>query len=187
MKITQVEWVTVGKEAIKDYGKDDIAGLAAEMAYWIIFSLFPFFIFMATLTGIINRFTGTDLYKQITEGLFSALEPSTAQTIQRAFDDHPDLVHQILDAGIGEGRFGDGEFHNGRQFFRASTCLPGSGERPDQVVVLQLVGEKVGCTVKSLGELDEAVIRPGASYLPGLGGEPGDLPKVPDLGHVRLR
>jgi membrane protein len=86
MKITQVEWVTVGKAAFKEYGKDDIAGLAAEMAYWIVFSLFPFFIFMATLTGIINRFTGADLYAQITTSLFSALEPSTAETIKKALD-----------------------------------------------------------------------------------------------------
>jgi membrane protein len=84
MKITQVEWVPVGKAAIKEYGKDDIAGLAAEMAYWIVFSIFPFFIFLATLTGIINRFSGVDLYGRITTNLFSALEPSTAETIEKA-------------------------------------------------------------------------------------------------------
>jgi membrane protein len=84
MKISQVEWVPVGKAAIKEYGKDDIAGLAAEMAYWIVFSLFPFFIFMATLTGIINRFSGVDLYGRITTNLFSALETSTAETIEKA-------------------------------------------------------------------------------------------------------
>jgi membrane protein len=86
MKISQVEWVTVGKAAIKEYGKDDIAGLAAEMAYWIVFSLFPFFIFMAFLTGIINQFTGIDLYERITTSLFRSLEPSTAETIQKALD-----------------------------------------------------------------------------------------------------
>jgi membrane protein len=86
MKITQVEWGKVGKAAIKEYGKDDIAGLASEMAYWIVFSLFPFFIFMATLTGIINRFTGTDLYTSITNSLFSALDQSTAETLRKALD-----------------------------------------------------------------------------------------------------
>src|SRR5215204_4750345 len=87
MKISQVEWVPVGKAAIKEYGKDDIAGLAAEMAYWIVFSLFPFFIFMATLTGIINRFTGADLYTSITNSLFSVLEPTTAETLRKALND----------------------------------------------------------------------------------------------------
>jgi membrane protein len=87
MKISQVEWVTVGKAAIKEYGKDDVAGLAAEMAYWIIFSLFPFFIFMATLTGIINQITGKDFYENITTSLFSVLEPTTAETLRKALDD----------------------------------------------------------------------------------------------------
>lgn len=86
MKLSQVEWVPVGKAAVKEYGKDDIAGLAAEMAYWIVFSLFPFFIFMATLTGIINRFTGADLYSNITTSLFSALDDTTAETIRKALD-----------------------------------------------------------------------------------------------------
>ena len=82
MKLSQIEWVPVTKAAVKEYGKDDIAGLAAEMAYWIIFSLFPFFIFMATLAGIIQRFTGKNLYADITNNLYSVLEPSTAETLQ---------------------------------------------------------------------------------------------------------
>lgn len=86
MKITQVEWGKVGKAAIKEYGKDDIAGLAAEMAYWIVFSLFPFIIFMATLTGIINRFTGADLYTSITNSLFSVLDSTTAETLRKALE-----------------------------------------------------------------------------------------------------
>jgi membrane protein len=83
MKITQVEWGKVSKAAIKEYGKDDIAGLAAQMAYWIVFSLFPFFIFLATLTGIINRFTGKDLYANITNNLYSVLDQSTADTLSK--------------------------------------------------------------------------------------------------------
>ncbi|MFN8512869.1 MAG: YihY/virulence factor BrkB family protein [Thermomicrobiales bacterium] len=86
MKITQVEWGKVSKAAIKEYGKDDIAGLAAEMAYWIVFSLFPFIIFMATLTGIINRFTGADLYTSITNSLFSVLDSTTAETLRKALE-----------------------------------------------------------------------------------------------------
>ena len=82
MKLSQIEWVPVSKAAVKEYGKDDIAGLAAEMAYWIIFSLFPFFIFMATLAGIIQQFTGKNLYADITNNLYSVLEPSTAETLQ---------------------------------------------------------------------------------------------------------
>ncbi len=45
MKISQVEWLPVAKSAMKEYKKDDVPGLAAEMAYWIVFSLFPLFAF----------------------------------------------------------------------------------------------------------------------------------------------
>ncbi len=52
MKLTQVAWRTVGGAALTEYRDDDIPGLATEMAYWIVFSIFPFFIFLATLTRI---------------------------------------------------------------------------------------------------------------------------------------
>ena len=86
MKLSQIEWGPVGKAALKEYGKDDIAGLAAEMAYWIIFSLFPFFIFMATLAGIIQRFTGKNVYADVTTNLYNVLEESTARTLQGVLD-----------------------------------------------------------------------------------------------------
>jgi len=86
MKFSQIEWMPITKAAVKEYGKDDIAGLAAEMAYWIIFSLFPFFIFMATLAGIIQRFTGKNVYADVTTNLYNVLEESTARTLQGVLD-----------------------------------------------------------------------------------------------------
>lgn len=86
MKLSQVEWGTVGKAALKEYGKDDIAGLAAEMAYWVIFSLFPFLIFLASLAGIIERFTSYDLLTKVTNSLYGVLAPSTRETLQGALD-----------------------------------------------------------------------------------------------------
>lgn len=62
MKITQVEWLPVTKAAMKEYSRDDIAGLAAEMAYWIVFSLFPFFAFLTTIAAIIGQFIGSDQF-----------------------------------------------------------------------------------------------------------------------------
>jgi membrane protein len=83
MKISQVEWGTVGKAALKEYGKDDIAGLAAEMAYWIVFSLFPFFAFLAFLTGIIGQIIGVDdLFNQISNTALQPLDPATRETLQ---------------------------------------------------------------------------------------------------------
>ena len=83
MKITQVEWVPVGKAVFKEYKKDDVPGLAAEMAYWIIFSMFPFFIFLATLAGIIGQAIGIDdIMSNITSNLYSTLDGSTAETLR---------------------------------------------------------------------------------------------------------
>src|SRR3954471_20148682 len=83
MKITQVEWVPVGRSVLKEYQKDDVSGLAAEMAYWIIFSIFPFFIFLATLAGIIGQAIGiNDIMANITNNLYSALDADTATTLR---------------------------------------------------------------------------------------------------------
>ena len=83
MKLSQVEWLPVGKSVIKEYSKDDVPGLAAELAYWIIFSIFPFFIFLATLAGLIGQAIGvTNILDNITSNLYSALDPNTAETIK---------------------------------------------------------------------------------------------------------
>jgi membrane protein len=62
MKITQVEWLPVAKASMREYGRDDVGGLAAEMAYWIVFSLFPFFAFLTTLAAIIGQAIGSDQF-----------------------------------------------------------------------------------------------------------------------------
>src|SRR3954447_18176673 len=83
MKITQVEWVPVGRSVLKEYKKDDVPGLAAEMAYWIIFSIFPFFIFLATVAGLIGQAIGIDdLMATITGSLYRALDPTSAETLK---------------------------------------------------------------------------------------------------------
>ncbi len=83
MKLSQVEWVPVGKAVIKEYSKDDVPGLAAELAYWIIFSIFPFFIFLATLAGLIGQAIGvTNILDNITSNLYSVLDANTAQTLR---------------------------------------------------------------------------------------------------------
>lgn len=83
MKITQVEWIPITKAVVKEYKKDDVPGLAAEMAYWIIFSIFPFFIFLAAIAGIIGQAIGIDdILSNITDNLYSALDASTAETLK---------------------------------------------------------------------------------------------------------
>lgn len=100
MKISQVEWVPVGKAVIKEYNKDDVPGLAAELAYWIIFSIFPFFIFLATLAGLIGQAIGvTNILQNITDNLYQALDPETALTLRK-------VLEQILTPTGGALSFG---------------------------------------------------------------------------------
>ncbi len=100
MKISQVEWVPVGKAVIKEYSRDDVPGLAAELAYWIVFSIFPFFIFLATVAGLIGQALGvTNILDNITNNLYSALDQSTATTLRR-------VLEQILTPQGGALSFG---------------------------------------------------------------------------------
>lgn len=87
MKLTQVEWLVVGKAAAKEYSADDIPGLASEMAYKFIFALFPFVIFLAALAGIIGRAIGQgDLFANIMSYLYQAV-PTAADAIRKPLED----------------------------------------------------------------------------------------------------
>ncbi len=88
MKLSEVEWVAVGKAAYKEYTQDDVPGLAAETAYWIVFSIFPFFIFLATIAGLISQSIGVDnILDNITSSLYSALDQNTAETIRGVLEE----------------------------------------------------------------------------------------------------
>ena len=45
----------LAKALAKDVGTDDVSGLAAELAYTFFFALFPFFIFLAALSGFVTH------------------------------------------------------------------------------------------------------------------------------------
>jgi len=95
MRITDIEWLPVAKAAAKGYSKDDVLGLAAEMAYWIIFSIFPFFIFLATLAGLVGRAIGvTNILDNITNNLYGVLDKTTADTLRG-------VLETILTPGAG--------------------------------------------------------------------------------------
>ncbi len=97
MKLSQVEWGTVAKAAIGEYGekKDDVPGLAAEMAYWVVFSIFPFFIFLATMIGVVGKFVGTDeLRSTLSQTLLGPLPATTRASIEGP-------LNNLLNAGGG--------------------------------------------------------------------------------------
>jgi membrane protein len=76
------------KRLVKECQDDDIFGLSSEMAYWVVFSLFPFFIFLAALTGIVGRLLGSDdLLDNIMANLYSAVDYSTAETLRKPLNE----------------------------------------------------------------------------------------------------
>ncbi|MGH2370657.1 MAG: YhjD/YihY/BrkB family envelope integrity protein, partial [Chloroflexota bacterium] len=88
MKLWQVEWLPVGKAVFKEYGRDDVPGLAAEMAYHFIFALFPFIIFLAALAGFIGQALGEDqLFENIMDNLYAALPAASAEALRRPLDE----------------------------------------------------------------------------------------------------
>jgi len=76
------------RRLVRECRDDDIFGLAAEMAYWVVFSLFPFFIFLAALTGIVGRVVGSDdLLANIMNNLYSSLDYATAETLRKPLNE----------------------------------------------------------------------------------------------------
>jgi membrane protein len=83
MRLSQIEWPVVSKAVVKEYKKDDIPGLAAEMAYHFIFALFPFVIFLATVAGMVGRLVRQDrLLDEIMDALYQQVPPETAEALR---------------------------------------------------------------------------------------------------------
>jgi len=88
MKLKQVDWIAVGKAVLKEYNKDDLPGLAAELAYHFVFALFPFAIFLAALAGFVGHLIGSDkLFDQIMNTLYQALPSAEAQALSQPLGD----------------------------------------------------------------------------------------------------
>ena len=72
------------RKVFQECQDDDILGLAAEMAYWVVFSLFPFFIFLTAIAGIVARALGTDdLLANIMTNLYAVVDYSTAEALRK--------------------------------------------------------------------------------------------------------
>jgi len=75
----KIDYKEVARATIKEFSQDDCAGLAAESAYHILFSIFPLAIFGASMSAIINTVFGLDLYGKIMSALTSVL-PADARS-----------------------------------------------------------------------------------------------------------
>jgi membrane protein len=83
VKLTQIEWPVVAKSVANEYKRDDVGGLAAEMAYHFIFALFPFVIFLATVAGMVGRAIRQDqLLDDLMNSLYSQMPPATAEALR---------------------------------------------------------------------------------------------------------
>jgi membrane protein len=83
MRLTQIEWPVVIRAVAKEYRRDDVSGLAAQMAYHFVFALFPFLIFLATVAGMVGRVLRQDrLIDDIMNALYAQLPPATAEALR---------------------------------------------------------------------------------------------------------
>ena len=88
--------IRIGRRFIDEFQRDDVAGLAAELAYRFLFAIFPFGIFVAALAAFIAAAAGlADPTSQIMGSLGDNLPPAIA-----------DGIRPQLEAVLGEGRPG---------------------------------------------------------------------------------
>jgi membrane protein len=77
--------IAFGKELFTRFGEDDVAGMAAQLAYFFLLSLFPFMIFLATLLGylhidedrvlaLVQTYAPPETFDMITENVTSLLQ-----------------------------------------------------------------------------------------------------------------
>lgn len=75
----------IAKETIREVQDDDVPGLAAEMAYHSILAIFPFLLFLAGLTSIIDNVFGVgNLTDRIIDKAGQVM-PEDAQSVLRGF------------------------------------------------------------------------------------------------------
>jgi membrane protein len=65
--IPEVTNVETAKEVMRQFGGDDVPGLAAEVSYHLVFALAPLLIFVISIAAILDNFTGVDVSGQLEE------------------------------------------------------------------------------------------------------------------------
>ena len=84
-RVGDVDVTEIARETAREAGDDDIPGLASEMAYHSVLAIFPFLLFLAGLTAVINRvFTIPDLTQQIVDKA-SQVMPDDAVSVIESF------------------------------------------------------------------------------------------------------
>ncbi len=74
--------VETAKATVHKFRKDDLQGLAAEVAYHLLFSVIPLLIFLTALSSFVSQAIGTeDAVQRVTDWLFAHLPDSTADAV----------------------------------------------------------------------------------------------------------
>src|SRR5258707_12391844 len=86
----------VGKRFLAEFQRDDVSGLAAELAYRFLFAIFPFGIFVAALSAFVATALGfADPTGRIMGALGDNLPPDIANAVR------PQLEPVLVDTKAG--------------------------------------------------------------------------------------
>jgi len=85
--VGRLDVTSVVRETVREVSDDDVPGLAAEMAYHSILALFPFLLFLAGLTAVINRFFDVGNLTDRIVDRASDILPEDATSLFRSFLD----------------------------------------------------------------------------------------------------
>ena len=65
--IPEVANVETAKEVMRQFGEDDVPGVAAEISYHLVFALAPLLIFVISIAAILDNYAGVDVSGQLEE------------------------------------------------------------------------------------------------------------------------
>ena len=81
------QWLKLARELLEQANKDDVAGLAAEIAYRTFLELFPFFIFLALIGGAVEaNLHVSNPARQMLDLLSSSLPQGAADPIRQQLE-----------------------------------------------------------------------------------------------------
>ncbi len=76
------------REVLREFGQDDVPGLAAEIAYHLIFSLAPLLIFIISVAAVVDQFTGVEVAQQLKELITENAPSESAQEVLSSLVDN---------------------------------------------------------------------------------------------------
>ena len=90
MRSAGIQLAEVGRQWIEQIVRDDVLGLSAELAYRFFLALFPFFIFLTALGGVIASMVGVQDPTRHFIDLLGTIMPSEAARLVR-----PEIEHVV--------------------------------------------------------------------------------------------